>query len=308
MNIYIVTECGDKIGYGHLTRCISLYQAFLEKNYSPVVIINDKKSTKFLLKEVKYKCFNWIENRHKLFCELKSDDTVIIDSYLADIDFYKELSVIVNNPVFIDDYNRIKYPSGSLINGSVNAEKINYPHNPDLKYYLGTDYIPIRKTFWEIPIKHINKEVNNILITFGGLINTDYVSKIIDCLNKRSDYNYYVFDPAVRKYSASEILKTMLEADLCISAGGQTTYELARVGVPTIGICFAENQILNLEGWHEKNFIDYIGWFNDEDILFYLEEAVNRMLSCNLRSKIFNLGSRLVDGFGARRIVKKLMK
>ena len=43
----------------------------------------------------------------------------------------------------------------------------------------------------------------------------------------------------------------MLSVDLAITAGGQTTYELARCGVPMIMIEVVSNQQGNIRGFNE---------------------------------------------------------
>ncbi|MDQ7082427.1 MAG: glycosyltransferase [Aquificota bacterium] len=58
--------------------------------------------------------------------------------------------------------------------------------------------------------------------------------------------------------SAEEMKNLMLDADIAISAGGQTLYELARVGVPTIAVAVAENQMWNVSEWQEAGFIEAV--------------------------------------------------
>jgi len=40
MKVFIITEGGKNIGFGHITRCLSLYQAFEEKEIIPEFILN----------------------------------------------------------------------------------------------------------------------------------------------------------------------------------------------------------------------------------------------------------------------------
>ena len=40
MKVFIITEGGKDIGFGHITQCLSLYQAFKEKGILPKFIIN----------------------------------------------------------------------------------------------------------------------------------------------------------------------------------------------------------------------------------------------------------------------------
>ena len=52
--------------------------------------------------------------------------------------------------------------------------------------------------------------------------------------------------------------------DLAISASGQTLYELACIGVPTIAIGIIDNQKNNIKNWINQGFIEYAGCWNDE--------------------------------------------
>ena len=100
----------------------------------------------------------------------------------------------------------------------------------------------------------------------------------------------------------------MLNSDIAISAGGQTLYELARIGVPTIGICMAKNQEKNLNGWQMAGFIDYIGWYNNNELQFVLKQSIANLISSEERTSRSKIGKALVDGKGASRIVNVIMR
>jgi len=207
----------------------------------------------------------------------------------------------------IDDDSRIDYPKGIVVNPSIYGDKLRYPKKEDVKYLLGKDYIILRREFWDVPEKIINKEVRNILVTFGGISKRKMRNEIIEYLNSRFNFNFTVVNPWENKLTALQMLGLMLKADICVSAGGQTTYELARMGVPTIGICFFENQRLNLEGWQEKGYIEYIGWCNEKDLLKKIEDAIIKLESHKERIRRSQIGRNYVDGKGVKRIVYKIV-
>jgi hypothetical protein len=95
----------------------------------------------------------------------------------------------------------------------------------------------------------------------------------------------------------------MLNSDLAISAGGQTLYELARIGVPAIGICVARNQLVNLRGWSGAGFIDYIGWDKTQGLSVRLKKSIHRLIIEERRFKSSKTGRALIDGQGARRVI-----
>ena len=57
--VTIITEAGRNIGFGHVTRCTSIYQAFEEIGILPEMIINGDETVQDLLAGKKYKVFNF---------------------------------------------------------------------------------------------------------------------------------------------------------------------------------------------------------------------------------------------------------
>src|SRR6056297_1869089 len=100
MKVFIITEGGKNIGFGHITRCLSLYQAFQEREILPEFIINGDNNIEYLLKDIDFQIFNWLDRKNKLFEIVKNADIAIIDSYLADISIYNKLSHLVRLAVY----------------------------------------------------------------------------------------------------------------------------------------------------------------------------------------------------------------
>ena len=312
MKVIIITEGGRRIGFGHITRCLSLYQAFEEMKIAPGFIVSGDDSVLDLLKGKDCRIFDWLREKEKLLALIKGADVIIIDSYLANKTLYNKISEAICGAgilIMIDDYKRIEYPDGIIINPSIYGDRMDYPKKKESIYLLGKDYIILRPEFRTsaIPIKVINKEIKKVLVTFGGMNHVDLIHKIMDYLKSRFDFTFDCVDYRERRVNSKEMLELMLKADLCISGGGQTVHELARVGVPTIGICLSENQRMNIEAWQEKGFIKYIGWSNDANLLKNLELAVEKLSSDKLRTKMSMIGRKFIDGLGTSRIVKEIL-
>ena len=312
MKVAIITEGNNKTGYGHLTRCLSIYQAFEEKGIIPYYIANCGDDKKTILPEVILCQLDWINKSKKLMNIINGFDIAIIDSYLAPLKTYEKIQYAVEKSVYIDDYIRLNYPPGIIVNGTIGAE--NLPYNKDNKhqYLLGINYMPLRKEFWDIDIPNRNQnEIKNILITFGGQDIRNLTSKVVNYLiNEFPHFNYHVVvgnknyinknkSKNIDYYytlNANEMLRVMLKCDIAISAAGQTTYELARTGLKTIAIGVADNQKYNLAGWIDKRFLKEEIWYNDERILIKINNQIKNIN--NRGNKIF------YDGQGSRRIVK----
>jgi len=317
MNVFIITEGGKKIGFGHITRCFSLYQAFRERNIRPHLVIDGDESLKHFWEAKK---ISPIVFKQDIFRSFEAEDMVIIDSYLLPKEFYQQVNSRVKVLVSIDDFNRIEYPPGVVVNGSILAEEMDYSRNNGVKYLLGTQFIPLRQAFRDVRTKPIKEEIKNILLTFGGF-NHDFCQEITASLLKDISFSLTVVTgisedkvgwennsrlKVVRRATDAQMRDIMLESDLAIAGGGQTTYELARVGVPTIGVCFAENQLNNLQKWNKVGFLKYVGWYNRTDIFETIKYQIDS-LTLEERQKMSSIGRKYVDGQGARRVVEQIL-
>lgn len=108
MKVLIITESGKDIGFGHITRCTSIYQAFEEFGIQPQFIVNGDETVPDLLKDRNCRVFDWLNDRKTLFTTVKNADIVFVDSYLADYDLYEKVSNIAetakkHNLVLIED-------------------------------------------------------------------------------------------------------------------------------------------------------------------------------------------------------------
>ena len=327
MKVTILTEGGRDTGYGHITRCTSVYQAFEERGIKSQLIVNGDETIENLLKGKYYKIFNWLDDQQLLFEILDNVNIVFIDSYLAEHDIYERISEQVETAVYFDDDLRIDYPKGFVLNGAIFAEQLPYPKKEDVTNLLGTMYTPIRREFWDTPPKLICREVEMLMVTFGGSDMCNVTPKVQEVLNKTYPYlqkklivtRFFANMSEVKKLrdknteliyepDAIELKEIMQECDIAISAGGQTLYELARVGVPTIGICIAQNQLQNLKGWSKSGFLEYIGWYNDKDIQSKLIAALEKTKSYNKRISCSKKTRELIDGKGSRRICDTLLQ
>jgi len=308
MKVLILTEAGKDIGFGHLTRCIALCQAIEEGN-NLELIINANEDILDFVKGKKYRVLNWLKDKKKVEELVRNSEFVIIDSYLAEKSLYYKISDIMNGKVLmIDDYGRLEYPKGIIVNPSIYGDKLEYSQKDGVTYLLGKDYIILRKEFCTVPGKNINQELNNVLITFGGMSHFKLGSRIADCFRSKFDFNFYILDVEKQKLGAKQMLNLMLKSDLAISGGGQTTYELARVGVPTVGICFADNQRMNLEGWQDEGFIEYVGWYNENNLLKKVGDAVNKLKFYEERIRCSQVGRNCVDGRGALKVTMTVLE
>ncbi len=305
MNFIIFTEGGRNMGFGHITRCIGLYEGLKMKKFEGEILVNGDESVDFILKKINYKKINWL-NTPQILKRIRKNSIVIVDSYLAPISFYNEILKIKSIlPIFIDDYKRLVYPGGIVVNPTIYGDKLKYKVKKNIIYLLGKNYIILRKEFWKNYKKKLNKNgIKTVLLTFGGIKwKDDFRNNLLNYLSKYLNFTIISFE----NFSVKKIINAMLKSDICISGGGQTTYELTRIGIPIIGVCFSESQILNLKFGEKYGYLKFAGWYNEKNIC---EKVLN--LIKNLQDeeliKMSKIGKKIIDGKGVKRIIKKIWK
>jgi len=95
MKVNIFTEAGEGIGYGHLTRCISLYDELASRGIPVELIIYGRELKDKIVGSRKYRMLNWISLKNLKGIEFSENDICIIDSYMAEKNIYQELQTPV---------------------------------------------------------------------------------------------------------------------------------------------------------------------------------------------------------------------
>ncbi|MGK9369151.1 GNAT family N-acetyltransferase [Melioribacter sp. Ez-97] len=327
MKISIITEGFQNTGYGHITRCLSLYQAFEERNIIPDFYINGDVRCVSYLNGARFEIIDWLNHPAQLIKKIINSDFAIIDSYLAGREFYEKISSFCERLLIVDDNLRIDYPESIILNGTINAENFPYQKKAGYDFLLGSEYIPIRRPFWDPAQRKYNKEIKNILITFGGqdvrnltlpslkvareiypdaAIHAVFGNKEngeIDKLKENyKDVGFY------NLLSAEQIKELMLKADVVITAAGQTLYELAVTGTPSIAVVVADNQKNNILEWSKAGFLIEPVFYNEIHCMKKIAEQLQKFKSIGLRKKCGSAGRKKVDGQGSRRVVSYLIE
>ena len=256
-----------------------------------------------------------------------SGDVAIVDSYRLPLTAYEALSTRFNLLAAIDDENRLPYPKSLVINGALYAESLPYPKQSGMTYLLGPAYFLLKPDYANLPEHPIRETVKDILITAGGADAYHLTEKLLRSAGKIPDVTLHILTTdgfegleeiyetagnlpaAVRFYhNKSRLVDLMLSCDLALSAGGQTTYELAACGTPTIGVCTAQNQLLNLQAWAEAGFLLFAGWENDPEVEGKLEKYLEAVAPEKTRKKMSEQGKLRIDGKGAQHVAEALLE
>jgi len=318
-NILFLTEAGDKIGFGHLMRMQAIQTTAIKKGYK----------TNFFLQYSGYpeninfdgKILNWREEITNL-CQLSHQyQIVLIDSYLADLNLYDQISNCFPYVIAIDDYCRIEYPVNLILNPNI-AYKAEKYSSQTAKVIGGNKYVILRPEFLDYgQCYQTQPKLQRILVTLGGSDYRNLAPKILNWLEQENIE--VVFIAGNEEYSkkllaefsniqilgyvnVNEMIQLMTSVDLVISAAGQTLNELAYLGVPTIGICIDDDQLPNLEAFYNAGFLQYKNYWNDEKLIKKLAKQKELVSNQRLREQISKMGHKLIKGNGTEEILKSV--
>ncbi|EMO43252.1 PseG/SpsG family protein [Leptospira noguchii] len=294
--VIIFTECLSSTGLGHLGRCTALAEIFQEMDQNVEIVLHTDGTTLTEDSGIPIRVLNWKDSKILSdFLSVEDFQIAFVDSYLADINVYEAISKKTKKIICVDDTNRIQYPERAVIlNPGLGGKYLDYDKD---RYQIltGVEYILLRRPFRkEIFPTSVKEKINSILITVGGEDRWNIVPNILNVLRKKkhswikeviigpSFLNQEVIeqvdDRNIRMHSglnAGQIKDLMLSVDFAITAGGQTTYELAYCGTPMVIVKLAENQNGNVQGFSELGVPAVSGYLSNENLFEQLVEILS---------------------------------
>ena len=259
-------------------------------------------------------------------------DWIVADGYHFDLAFQQGIRQGGRKLLLIDDYNHLdRYDADILLNQNVGAEHLDYSLGHGGRRLLGSRYALLRKEFVQTrpPVRPYDQKANRVLVVFGGADPDNVTLKVLKALNTIDDSDMRVravvggANPhmdLLRSESEAwserfEILQNvmdmpalMLWADLAVSAGGSTCWELCYSGVPALILILAENQKTVTAGLAAAGAAENLGWFEGLDEAA-IAESLNTLRSDAGRTRTMSRkGRELVDGKGSNRVARELQR
>ena len=215
-------------------------------------------------------------------------------------------------------------------NLGASAEKYDGKLPINCQLFLGPTFALLRSEFREWRERslegRLDRNIENILITMGGVDAENYTLKILKEITKskyakncsftviiggsypHTNTLYEFLNASKLRVSVLSNVKNMAEimskSDLCIGAAGSTSWERCCLGQPTITLPIANNQREIAKKLSQRNVAIYsninnlLG--NFEQFFEVSGKELQRALSINSR--------QICDGFGASRVLEELEK
>jgi len=330
-------DAGPKIGLGHIQRCLSLATVLRDFDSVCLFLTNEEQTlyqriTRFGFDGRTLDTESWgVDDLAKTMAMAAAHKcgAIVVDSDYEGVEYLGQLRNAGYYVVAIEDTAPHPFPCHLVVNGDAHARQLPYKAlSEDTRFLLGPEYSILRREFWEVPAREGSGNVDHILVTLGGADPYNIMPRVIDLLDTLPEvFSVSViigpfFDNLSEVQAAAQraqraitlvrapdsVCNLMMEADLAVSAGGQTLYELARVGCPTVAVRMASNQDGQLGVFEEAGFLRIAGHADHGSIVEAIGAAVRTLLADpQTRATMSVAGQRLIDGQGALRVARTIL-
>lgn len=333
-------DASPAAGMGHLRRCLTLA---LELRAQGAEVFFACRVESFDLKEIllpvasEWEAYDWSltpdEDARKVIQSAGRwhADAVIIDHYRADEDYQKALYESGVKWLQFDGAGRCRFWANWVLNVSPAASERHYEllkQREETRLLMGPCYAPLRAEFQkyrDLPARQ--GPVRTILLTFGGGDDRGATTFCLEALRgldgeiervvllssanpNRDDILKWVQGNGTRVRIVSDaenMAYVMASADLAVTAGGMTVFELAALGVPVLMLQIADNQVAVARAWQQCGYGVDLGPLERLDPGELQREIMSLMQDTARRESMSARGKALVDGWGAKRVAQALL-
>jgi UDP-2,4-diacetamido-2,4,6-trideoxy-beta-L-altropyranose hydrolase len=319
--ILLLTDCNPEIGFGHLTRCLSLAYAFGEAGWEVELWTSGDGPGQVRL-PTWGKAIDWTCLPNQVGAELKQAYAVVIDSMAAAAPLLERIAQINPRLAIVDDWPRRPHDRGIVIDWTIGAENFAYPHkSPNVRYLLGAQYCALRPEFKAVRPRSFTQPPHAVLLTLGGSDIRHLTVPILFMLNEEFPtlHKHVIVGAGVGDKSfmdemrnahttfhvacdAAQMCTVMAQADFAICAGGQTLYELASQGLPPMVISVADNQQDDIRESDATGFALVICDWTHPDLISKVAMGVRTVWPAAERKRRSAAGRQSIDGCGAQRL------
>jgi UDP-2,4-diacetamido-2,4,6-trideoxy-beta-L-altropyranose hydrolase len=345
MRLLIRADASREIGNGHLMRCLALAQewkfhggdaAFLSQTESQFLRdrIEAAGADFFPLEETHPHPAD-LETMRSLLWD-QSFSHVALDGYDFDPIYQEGIRDSGCRTLVIDDYaHQRAYSADILLNQNLGANTLTYHCDPETVLLLGPSYALLRPEFmigrrWRRETPALGQK---ILITLGGSDPDNVTLKVMQALRQTnidglealvivgaSNPHYEQLaaaasrgldeqghGPSIRLVrNPDNMPELMAWADIAVSGGGSTCWEMAFMSLPAILVVIAENQRAIAAALDEAGAMINLGRHVEVTAEALSETVTSLALNATKRQQMSAIGRTIVDGGGAARVIENL--
>ena len=230
------------------------------------------------------------------------------------------------NTLLIDDLAALgAYPATVVLNQNLHASDLTYRLNPGTRLLTGPSYALLRREFrrdW--PLRETPDVAHRLVVTFGGADPARLTRRALEALCRSVPDAFRVtaivgaINPDLAalvalagmergrielRHNVTEMAALLAQADLALSSGGSTVWELARMRVPSLVVETAAAEPMLVEGLAAIGLFRSLGAADDLTGDVIVEALLDAAADRPWRARMAEMGSTIVDGHGAERVV-----
>mgnify|MGYP001792002932 CR=1 FL=1 len=340
LKLLIRADASAQIGTGHIMRCLALAQAWQAEGGAVTFLMGT--SAPGLESRLQSEGFEVMHHEETLGSLEDGDRTItlaeemgarciLVDGYHFGSDYQKQLKKGELRVLFIDDNGHVEHHYADwVLNQNIYAHEEMYEsREPETQLLLGTRYVLLRKEFWPWRNwqRQIFPEAHKVLVTLGGgdpdnvtlsiiqalkkmPIDTLEVIVVVGATNPHYEYLQQAAQSSNQKIELRQNITDMPElmawADIAITAGGSTCWELAFMDLPSLVIAIADNQLGIVRHLVQLGIVEAIDQRQLRSEMI-LRDTITNFLQ-RLQDRAEQSIPRLVDGYGAARVVRRLQQ
>lgn len=261
-----------------------------------------------------------------------SVDWLVVDHYALDHRWEHALRTHCQNLMVIDDLADRRHDCDVLLDQNLGRSAQDYGGllKPHTATFIGPQNALLRPEFAQLRsqslARRIQPQLKHLLITMGGVDKDNATSQVLKALtachlpkNLRITVVMGPHAPclAVVQQQAAQMpwptqvlvdvnamAQLMSDSDLCIGAAGGTSWERCCLGLPTLLLVLADNQVPGAQALEKAGAALAVG--NDQTLSQVFENHMQSGASVQL--KIWALAAAAVtDGLGVQRIVAAML-
>jgi UDP-2,4-diacetamido-2,4,6-trideoxy-beta-L-altropyranose hydrolase len=335
--LLIRADASAQIGTGHIMRCLALAQAWQDAGgHVTFLMAMEAPALESRLHsegmEVVYLPVQPGSTGDAIqtadFARQVGADWVVVDGYHFGAGFQRAIKGSGLCLLFIDDNGHAMHYSADLVlNQNIHAHEGLYQNRePYTRLLLGTRYVLLRREFlkWRGWKREIPDVARKVLVTMGGSDPDNVTLKVIQALQQvdvdglearvvvgEGNQHYEELQAAVRdsrvpirlESNVMTMPKLMVWADVAVSGGGSTCWELAFMGLPSLILFLADNQRLIAERVDGMGAAVNLGWYEGVSRLEIAWAVKQLVRAPKTRAETSQRSQQLVDGDGVARVL-----
>lgn len=259
-------------------------------------------------------------------------DWLVVDHYALDARWETALRPVCGKLMVIDDLADRNHDCDLLLDQNLGRKRTDYLDliRPECSLLAGPEYALLRPEFADLRDESLARRIGgtfqHLLITLGGVDKDNVTGKVLDALVANSDHlpanlgisvilgPYAPWRDEVQKQAErlpwptqvavglSDMARRMADADLAIGAGGSTSWERCCLGLPTLVLVIAHNQLPAVRALDTFGAAIDLGMTGD-GFSGRLSSALQAIQSPNVLDRISKRAAAVCDGLGTQRIL-----